>query len=142
MTRHPSRTQAGVMLLEALLGLLIFSIGILAMIAMQAMAMRTTVDSKYRSEAGFLGNEIVGLIWSDPANLANYDTTTNSCTGTATCNTWLTKVQATLPNATDANAPVIAVAGRQVTITIFWQPPGTTTPSNHQVVAQVYRATD
>ena len=46
-----NRHQAGVMLIEALIGILIFSIGILALLGMQGAAMRNTTDAKYRSEA-------------------------------------------------------------------------------------------
>jgi type IV pilus assembly protein PilV len=140
MTKHRLRAQEGVMLIEALLGLLIFSIGILAMIGMQAMAMRTTVDSKYRSEASFLANDIIGIIWGDAANLANYDSA--NCAATPACSNWLDKVAATLPNASGGNAPAIVVAGRQVTVTLSWRRPGEITVSNHQVVAQIFRATD
>jgi type IV pilus assembly protein PilV len=128
------------MLIEALIGLLIFSIGILAMMGMQAMAMRTTIDSKYRSEASFLANDIVGTMWGDAANLSNYDSA--NCTSTTACDNWLTKVAARLPNASGANVPTIAVATRQVTVTILWQRPGETTVSNHQVVAQIFRTND
>jgi type IV pilus assembly protein PilV len=41
--------QQGVMMIEVLIGILIFSIGILAMLGMQTMAMRATVDAKYRA---------------------------------------------------------------------------------------------
>ena len=44
-----ARTQAGVMLIEALIGILIFSIGILALIGMQGAAIRNTTDARYRS---------------------------------------------------------------------------------------------
>ena len=44
------------MLIEALIGILIFSIGILALIGMQAAAIRNTADARYRSEASFLAN--------------------------------------------------------------------------------------
>ena len=140
MNPRPLRPQSGVLLIEALLGVLIFSIGILAMIGMQGIAMRATIDSKYRSEASFLANDIIGTMWGDAGNLASYDS--SACAGTPACNTWLTKVGNTLPNATGANAPVIAVSSRQVTVTLVWQRPGETTTSRHDVVAQIFRATD
>lgn len=127
------------MLIEALIGILIFSIGILALMGMQAVSMRATIDSKYRSEASFLANEIVGIMWSDPANLASY--ASSDCASTTACNTWLTKVATRLPNASGANAPTIAVASRQVTVTVRWQREGDTV-SQHNIVAQIYRASD
>lgn len=134
---NPVTEQKGVMLLEALIGLLIFSIGILALLGMQAMAMRATIDAKYRSEASFLANEIIGAMWVDRANLANYATA--SCAGTAACNAWRLRVLAIMPNAA-ANAPTIEIAGQQATVTVRWLRPGEpvgTPASNHVVVAQI-----
>jgi len=135
MNRVRPRNQEGVMLLEALIGILIFSIGILALLGMQATAMRATIDAKYRSEASFLANEIIGAMWVDRANLALYDGA--SCAGYAECNAWVARVQAALPNATGANAPTVTVAGQQATVTVFWQRPGDSAVSNHMVVAQI-----
>ena len=136
MSRQQRREQ-GVMMIEVLIGILIFSIGILAMLGMQTLAMRASIDSKYRAEAGFLANEIVGVMWGDPANLASYDT--GSCGATSRCAIWLTRVQDTLPGGI---APTITVTNRQVQVVVQWQGPGQTTPSNHTMVAQIYRATD
>jgi type IV pilus assembly protein PilV len=124
------------MLLEALIGILIFSIGILALLGMQATAMRATIDAKYRSEAAFLANEIIGTMWVDRVNLGLYDTGTG-CTSHPECNSWLTRAQAKLPNATGANAPTIVINGQQATVTVFWQRPGESTVSNHVAVAQI-----
>jgi len=65
--------QQGMLLLEALVGILIFSIGILAMLGMQSVGMQNTIESKYRSEAAYLANQIVGTMWVDRANIATYD---------------------------------------------------------------------
>jgi type IV pilus assembly protein PilV len=130
--------QQGVMLIEALIGILIFSIGILAMIGMQATAMRATIDAKYRSEASFLANEIIGNMWVNRANLASY-ATPSTCPAAPSC-TWITRVQTMLPQdaAVPANtAPLIAVAGQQVTVTVRWKRPGETTVSNHTAIAQI-----
>ena len=135
----PRNAQQGVMLLEALIGLLIFSIGILALLAMQATSMRVTVDAKYRSEASFLVNEIVGVMWSNPADLTAFSTA--NCESTPTCDAWRSRVIELLPNAA-TNVPTIDVAGRQVTVTVFWQRPGEPNVSNHQLVAQIARAED
>ena len=135
-----AKDQQGVVLLEVLIGMLIFSIGILAMLGMQATGMRATIDAKYRSEASFLANELVGIMWGDAGNLGNYATAT--CSSTAACDAWLTRVEQTLPSATGANAPTIVVSGRQVTVTVRWHRPGDSAASRHEVVAQIFRATD
>jgi type IV pilus assembly protein PilV len=130
--------QEGVVLLEALLGIFIFSIGILALIGMQAVAVKNTIEAQYRTEAGFLANELIGQIWVSNASPAAFNTAT-SCTA-APCTTWVAKVQAMMPNATGALAPSIVVVGNQVTVTVSWQKAGETSSHNHQVVAQIVGA--
>lgn len=127
--------QQGVMLIEALIGILIFMLGILALIGMQAVAMQYTIDAKYRAEASFLANQIIGVMWVDRSNLNNYDTTGGG--GTTQLTSWVSQVQQTLPNATGANAPSIAISARQATVTIQWQRPGDTSVSRHTAVAEI-----
>ncbi len=125
------------MLLEALIGILIFSIGILAMLGMQAIGMRATVDAKYRSEASYLANQIIGQMWVDRANLGSYATT-----GPAYLprDQWVAQVDATLPrNVVDltTTTPIIAVAGQQVTVTVRWMRRGDDAVSSHVAIAQI-----
>ena len=123
------------MLIEALIGMLIFMLGILALIGMQAVAMQYTIDAKYRSEASFLTNQIIGTMWVDRASLASYDTTSGA--GTTQRTAWISSVQETLPGATAANAPTIAISGQQATVTVLWQRPGDSSASRHSAVAQI-----
>ena len=54
-TNNPLATgQSGVMLLEALIAILIFSLGILSLVALQATAVQLTSDAKYRTDATLL----------------------------------------------------------------------------------------
>jgi type IV pilus assembly protein PilV len=131
------KNQSGVALLEALVGILIFSIGILALMGLQAQSIRNTVEAKYRNEAAYLANQIIGQMWVDRNNLAAYDTG-----GGANPNmvAWETQVANTLPRvvAGGANSPTITVAGNQVTVTVFWQLPGSdSVPRQLSVVAQI-----
>lgn len=141
---QPPVREQGVMLIEALIGILIFSIGILALIGMQATAMRATMDAKFRSEASFLANEIIGQMWIDRGangtNLPLYAIAPSimpaDCSTPRSC-AWFTRVSQLLPNANGANAPTITVAGREVTVIVRWQRPGEDTVSNHTTVAQI-----
>lgn len=116
-----AKFQSGVMLIEALIGILIFSVGILALIGMQATAMRNTADARYRSEAAFLASQIIGQMWVDRTNLASY-----GAAGYAPRDTWANQVAATLPGIpANAPAPTIVIgAGNEVTVTIQWVQPG------------------
>lgn len=131
------KTQSGVALLEALVGILIFSIGILALMGLQAQSIRNTVEAKYRNEAAYLANQIIGQMWVDRANLAAYDTG-----GGANPNmtAWRTQVANTLPRVVvgGTNSPTIVVAANQVTVTVFWQLPGSDSVQRQfSVVAQI-----
>lgn len=131
------RAQSGVALLEALVGILIFSIGILALMGLQAQSIRNTVEAKYRNEAAYLADQIIGQMWVDRANLANYDTTGGT---SPNMTAWRNVVASTLPRviAGGANSPTIVVAANQVTVTVFWQMPGTTSVQRQfSVVAQI-----
>jgi type IV pilus assembly protein PilV len=122
--------QGGVVLIEALLGILIFSIGILALIGMQAVAVQNTADARYRSEAAFLANQAIAQMWVDRANLTLYH---DANTGAYAPRTdWRTRVEAALPGVDIAGGTrvpsiVLDVANENnVTVTVFWLPPGQT----------------
>lgn len=59
MSRHG---QQGAFLLEALIGAMIFLLGALTMIALQASSIAIQNDSQYRTEAGNLVDQILGEI--------------------------------------------------------------------------------
>ncbi len=148
MSHHkPLRqAQSGIMLLEALIAILIFSLGILALVGLQATAINQSTDARYRSEAALLANDIIGQMWAttdrDPrTRLANPATLqANFNTGGALYNAWLPRVNAALPGAR-SNPPTIVVDGQGIaTITINWLAPyeAPNTPAhNYLVVAQI-----
>ena len=122
------KNQSGVALLEALVGILIFSIGILALMGLQAQSIRNTVEAKYRNEAAYLANQIIGHMWvDDRANLASFDTGGGANPKMVA---WRAQVANTLPR--------VVVAGNQVTGTMFWQLPGSDSVQRQiSVVAQI-----
>lgn len=56
------RGQRGSFLLEALIGMILFFIGVLTMIALQASSIAIQADSQYRTEAGNLVDQILGEV--------------------------------------------------------------------------------
>lgn len=136
MLKSPAQ-QRGSVLLEALVGILIFSMGILAIVGLQAMAIRSVADSQYRLEASMLANRIVAEMWTNTVNIPNFAYPGGSMAGLTT---WVGDVQATLPGAA-TNPPTIAVAGDAtngytVTVTLFWKPAGDT--SRHNLTTMAY----
>ncbi len=145
------QSQSGVVLIEALLGILIFSIGILALIGMQSVAVKNTADARYRTEASFIANAMLSQIRLDISNIALYpdSNTANYAPRTA----WRTQVEALLPGISLASAqrvpsitttPGPTYAGdtdpaSQVTIVILWQQPGETQERRFEIVGMVSR---
>jgi type IV pilus assembly protein PilV len=119
--------QQGVMLIEALIGILIFSLGILAIMGLQAAAIKNTIEAKYRTEASFLTNRLIAEMWTECGvtctNLSSFDT--GSGTNPKMTN-WRIEVAAKLPGVVvgAANSPTVTVAGNTVTVTVFWIMPG------------------
>jgi len=122
------------MLLEALIGILIFTIGILALIAMQSVAVTQVRDAQYRTEAGIQAERMMGnmvlLTSSDPA-----------ISPTATITQWQTDVTNTLPggSGTVATTANTALGSRiwNVTITVNWRAPGAAADSSHVVAGML-----
>jgi type IV pilus assembly protein PilV len=114
------KAQQGVMLLEALIALLIFSIGILAIVGMQANAIQDLGEAKYRTDAAFLANQLVAEMWSNSQQLATYQYGGSGAVPPQ-IQDWLTTVQRRLPGA-DRFPPTIELgANNTVTVTVRWQ---------------------
>lgn len=67
-SRSPAKParQRGGFLLEALVGILIFTLGVLGLFAMQARAIGYSSDVQYRGEAAYLANAYLSKMWAMP----------------------------------------------------------------------------
>lgn len=65
--------QQGVVLLETLIAILIFSLAVLALVGLQAVMVTNTSDAKYRADASYIAQQRIGTMWADPDNLAAYE---------------------------------------------------------------------
>lgn len=133
----PVNSQRGAMMLEALIGILIFSTGILALIGMQALSIAYASDAKYRADASFLANQVIAEMWVSRPTLSTY-AYTGSGTVPAAISDWVTTVENTLPGAVSYK-PIItvdAVTG-QVSVTVRWRPPNAEAERNHRTIALI-----
>lgn len=152
MKTSPLNRQRGAMLLEALVGLLIFSIGILGMVGMQAASIQNTAAASYRTEASYLTNQIISTMWADKDNLAAYSlnaggarcATGASNTANPNLAAWLQNDVSRLPgNASAASGvqglqqQIVIGANNLVTVTLCWQGPKDANPHNFVATAQI-----
>lgn len=128
--------QQGSVLLEALIAILIFSMGILAIVGLQAAAIKTVADSQYRLEASFLANRLIAQMWTDTANIANY-----ALPGGAKAAGWEDEVTNLLPGA-EGSPPTVNIAGDAasgytVTMQLNWKAPGENSAHKYTTIAYI-----
>lgn len=133
----PRGRSKGFLLIEALVGMLIFSIGVLGLVGLQSAAIRTTVDAKGRSDAAFLTNQLIARMWTDRTNLASYQLNAagSACEAASAANStsyaplvnWLRYVQGEgadaglLPSASALRQQISVGANNEVTVTLCWK---------------------
>lgn len=107
--------QQGAVLLESMIAILIFSMGVLAIVGLQAAMIKNTADSKYRADASYIAQERIGRMWSDPPDPSNLAAYTYLETNT--------DISALLPGGTRTVS--LPVAGQPTfRVTVTWQQPG------------------
>ena len=143
--------QRGVMLLEALISIAIFSIAVLGLIGLQSAAIRNTSEARQRAVAAFYANQIIGQMWADSSNLTSYQhlpggdaPTTAKCafSGEASANaqvdTWVDALGRDLSGAAATGMQQINIAaGNVVNVTLCWKNPEESVYHWFTTVAQI-----
>jgi type IV pilus assembly protein PilV len=116
--------QQGFALLEALVAILIFSVGILSLVGMQATATRYATDSQFRSTASYLANQRLAELWvASPLTIVSAGPLPLSA----------------LPGGTRTDTVAAdATGGFVVTVKINWQMPGDATPHTHVAMTTIH----
>lgn len=151
--RRTCRTQRGVMLIEILISILIFSISIMGIVALQAVSIRNVRDADYRAEASLYANQIIGSMWADRFNVPTYALNAGdavpcgpgaNASGNAVVSTWLSNFTdaavaggRALPGAATLRQQIVVAPNNLVTLTICWQSPQDNTPRNFSITAQI-----
>lgn len=147
-----SRNRAsGFVLLDAMVAILIFSIGILGMVALQSSAIQLTSNANYRVTAAMMADQIIAQMWTDPTNVANSGYATggtqyNAWIKTIDCATAASTTSVCLPGVTK-NPPTITIGtpvtynginpNYLVTVTINWQAPNDSTAHDYVSITQI-----
>ena len=148
--RADRAVQRGVMLLEALISIAIFSVAVLGLIGLQSAAIRNAGEARQRAVAAFYANQIIGQMWSDLANLTRYQhysggdaPTTAKCefTGSASENaevaTWVKALGQDLSGAAKGMQQISVGAGNLVRVTLCWKNPEESVYHWFTTVAQI-----
>jgi type IV pilus assembly protein PilV len=134
------------MLLEGLIAILIFSLGILALVSLQGTAVKQVSDAKYRADASLLADQLLGMMWvSNRATATSLQSSFDTSEGgSSELTSWRTDVANTLPGVTaTVNQPTVTVTppagtsdnGSLVEIKIYWHPPSDPpTAAPHQYI--------
>lgn len=114
-----TKAQQGVMLLEAMIALVLFSMGVLALVGLQAAMVSNTTNAKYRADASYLAQQRIGQMWADSNSDEDSDV--------------LKLEQNTpVPELPNGLRTVTQPNDNQFVVTITWQAPGET--EKHNVV--------
>jgi type IV pilus assembly protein PilV len=117
----PRSAQRGVVLIEAMVAILLFSIGVLAVAGLQASMIRNTGDAKYRADASYIAQQKIGQMWADLGNADAYIVANED-------------ISALLPG---GQRTVTKSAIGQYTVTITWKQPGDSQQHNYTVFASI-----
>ena len=158
-TATGGRGQRGVFLIEALIGILIFSLGILSLVAIQTAAMSAQNDAQFRIEAANYADQIMSQIWLNvKRNSGTVDTVSlgdfqHQATGAASsCDfsgdtaanalvaAWsglIAQAGTGLPGSTAAMHQILVdtAAYNKVTVTVCWKSPLDAGPHHHTLVS-------
>lgn len=128
------RRQSGISLIEVMVSVLILSIGLLGIAAMQATALRNGQSSLERSQAVVQSYSILDSIRADRDNVASY-TTAKRCAATAAptgatpeqtaangqLNDWVASLKSSMGTAGDSTTcGTVNCAGNVCTVTVEW----------------------
>jgi type IV pilus assembly protein PilV len=106
-------------LIEVLVAILIFMIGVLGLVGLQGAMTRAQTESKVRADAAYLASELVGRMWADLTNMAAYSG--SGCASQTRCKEWQDKVASGLP--AGAGSVSVDAATGDVQVTISWTMP-------------------
>lgn len=132
--------KKGIFIIESILALVIFMIGILGIIKYQGETIIATSDSQYRINATFLADSLIGDMWIEQANINSFVDKSSS-----SYQAWFQQLESSLPGVIDGTsdtAPIITVSNgvdgaKIINITIKWKQPSSNFTSSYQVQSTI-----
>jgi type IV pilus assembly protein PilV len=109
-----TRAQRGVALLESLMALLIFSVGLLGLLGLEARVMTTSTNSENRNRAAMIAGEVASQMW-----LQNTVAPTNAAYNNLIANA-ADQTQGGVPGGV-VNVVAVPATTNAADITVTWQ---------------------
>lgn len=116
---RPSASQGGFALIEGLIAILIFSLGILGLVGLQATTTQATTMAKARVDASFIASQRIAEMWIDMPNMPLQGEEDTPIDG--------------LPE----GLRTTAINGDIVTVTVSWKMPNDEDRQTYQTIARV-----
>ena len=118
------KSEQGFALIEVLVSLLIFSLGVVGLVGMQSRALQVGMEAQDRNTAALLVNRVA-------SEMQAYKTTGLSA---AAITNWEDQVKAQLPN---GEGVVTATSNTAATVEVHWYPPSRTVTEKSSYRTQV-----
>lgn len=117
--------QRGGSLLEGLLAIVLFSVGLMSLLMLLSASLVETGNARYRSEASMLASDLIAQMWTGDRSLTELRARFTESTS-EDYQRWLDTVHSRLPGTSGTtNLPTITIDDqRRVKILIRWQAPG------------------
>ncbi len=133
--RYQRYRQRGSTLLEGLLAVVIFSVGLLAILSLLTASIAQTSNVQFRSEASLLASDLISQMWTGDRSFSGIYSRFGSTT-TEDYRRWLSQVMQRLPGiSATANQPSVTIdSNRNVTVILYWRAP--TDNESHQLKFQ------
>jgi type IV pilus assembly protein PilV len=152
--------QSGMILIDALMAILVFSLGILGMVGVQALAVGGQSDAQFRNEANQWVSQISNEMWLNvdrtsevtlAASVASFahridvgacDAAAGTPSVNALVTNWVNAIKAGaatggLPG-TDLRQQILVNPGNQVTVTVCWHAPSDVAMRRHVVTTYIH----
>jgi type IV pilus assembly protein PilV len=134
--RHPLRHRRhGGTLLEGMLTVVMFSVGLLAILRLLAASIVESGNVQCRSEASLLANDLISQMWTGDRSFKGINDRFGK-TSADDYQRWLAVVKERLPGISETNnTPKVTIdSDRTVTVSLYWKSSGD--KDTHQLTVQ------
>ncbi len=122
----------GFFIIEALISILIFMVGILGILQLQVTQMQSTADAQYRAQASYMAENLMAQIIIDKANIDTFVDKTNP-----EYMDWESGLRNILPGVNEfppeITTSVSPNGGTAVNIIVKWKAPQSESESNYEL---------